>query len=80
VRYVGEITGYAVKASVTVEEEGSKSVRRLGGSLLTEPARKGVLLVIADSFAEIYVYEKDAPEDQRFYTLKEVRNASSPAS
>ena len=79
-RYVGKVTGYAVKASVREEEEGSQSVRRLGGSFLTEIARKDVLLVISDSFAEIHVYEKDAPEDQRFYTLKQVQNASSSAT
>jgi len=80
VRYVGKITGYSVKASVGVEEEGSQSGRRLGGSFLTEPTRKDALLVIADSFAEIHVYEKDAPEDHRFYTLRPVQNASLSAT
>ena len=75
VKYVGEVTGHAVKASVSVEEEESESVRGLVGTFLTGLGKKTALLVFEDSFAEIRVYEKDAPENERFYTIKQVQDA-----
>jgi hypothetical protein len=62
------LTGLAVKCQVNVEEEGQAVKSR---SLLAElGGSKEALMIISDALNEIRVYEKDAPETQKFYLLK----------
>lgn len=68
IHYKGKLTGLAVKCKVTVEEEGQAVKPR---SFLAETAgSKEALMIISDDLNEIRVYEKDAPEAQKFYLLK----------
>jgi hypothetical protein len=70
IRYEGAITSLAVKCQVTIEETGQAVKSR---TLLTETAgSKEALMIISDDLNEIRVYEKDAPEGQKFYLLKRI--------
>jgi tetratricopeptide (TPR) repeat protein len=72
VRYAGKLTGYTVKAEVTDVEQTEEPTPSLAlPTLLTSlsPVPRKTLMVVAESFTEIRVYEK---EGFRFYTLKKV--------
>ena len=72
IHYNGKLTGLAVKCEVTVEEEGQAVKPR---SLLAETAgSKEALMIISDDLNEIRVYEKEAPEAQKFYLLKRIES------
>jgi tetratricopeptide (TPR) repeat protein len=72
VRYKGILTGLAVKCQVTVEGEGQAVKSR---TLLTETAgSREALMIISDDLNEILVYEKGAPEAQKFYVLKPIQS------
>jgi tetratricopeptide (TPR) repeat protein len=72
IHYKGKLTGLAVNCEVTVEEEGQAVKPR---SLLAETAgSKKALMIISDDLNEIRVYEKDAPEAQKFYLLKRIES------
>jgi len=69
VRYSGDIVGRTVKASISEVEEDKEATSAIDTLLTSTPTREA-LLVIAESFTEIQVYEKKASEGHIFYTLK----------
>lgn len=70
VRYQGSLAGLAVKSQVTIEED--ENVAKSTSLLTAASKSKEALMVISDDLSEIRVYEKDAPEGQRFYLLKHI--------
>ena len=62
--------------SVTEESESDKTAIAPKTLLTGLPSRteRTALMVISDSCREIRVYDKDAPEPERLYTLKKLTN------
>lgn len=70
IRYEGLVTGFAVKGNVIAEKvDGPAKSNTLFGDT---PTPKEVLMIIADDLSEIRVYEKDAIESLRFYSIKRI--------
>lgn len=72
ISYRGDLTGFAVKAIFLNEEIRDKKDKTILSE--TGPEAKDVLLIISDDLQEIRVYEKDAPENNRFYTIKKIND------
>lgn len=70
VKYVGELSGRAVKAVITEQREDQPET--ILGGLVSSPQAKKVLMVFAESLDKILVYEKDALEEKRFYSLRRI--------
>ncbi len=67
VRYDGLVTGFTIKGSVLIEEAGE--TRRPAPLPIEAEKSKEVLMIISNDLKKIRVYEKDASESERFYTL-----------
>lgn len=69
--YEGEITGYAIKGTVTINELGKK---KKATTLLTKDEdAKDVLMMISDDVLKISVYQESATyETQRFQEIKKI--------
>jgi len=73
ITYKGDLTGFAVKAKILIEKLEDKKDK----TLLSEsgPETKDVLMIVSDDLQEIRVYDKDATENNRFYTINRLNPA-----
>lgn len=67
VRYVGVVSGHSVKGSLLIEEVGNPT--KAVGLLERAANTKDVLMLVSDNLKEIRVWEKEAVDTKRFYTL-----------
>lgn len=74
INYEGTLSGYTVRASITDKPADTESAT-LRQTLLTGLASgtdQKVLMVISDSYSEMRVYDNNASEPERLYTLKKL--------
>jgi tetratricopeptide (TPR) repeat protein len=74
VTYAGGLSGHTVKALVTEEPQTNESASEPKTLLtgLANRVERTVLMVVSDSFDEIRVYDKSAPESERLYSLRKL--------
>ena len=80
VKYAGKLSGHSIKAVMTEEaanKEAGNAPKTLLGAL-GDRIERTVLMVISDSLDEIRVYDKDAQENQRFYSLRKLSDVGQP--
>lgn len=74
VKYVGTLSGYSIKGLISDEPQNNKLSSKAGILLnaIIKRTERQILMVFCDSLNEIKIYDKDAPETERLYSLRKI--------